>query len=244
MRGGSGQATAAHQRRDLTGDLIGNQRQQNPTLEAEYNGVCAYVCVVIGVHCFFAVCIVIQGWDVACRADRRHLSVLTLSRLPECACVCVCACALRGKVSECTCVCVIRYARSGRELSNPRVVLCKKFLLPICVLLPGCLHCARLLLPFPLLLFSSSLPAQSFRQREPNSALRSLPATAPHASIGVVFFLLLLFDNLRDFRASEGKRGCRGSGRTPPCALAVRRGDAGHRERRFIVVMIAASAAV
>lgn len=45
LRGGSGQATTTHQRRDLTGDLTGNQRQQNPTLEAEYNGVCVCVCV-------------------------------------------------------------------------------------------------------------------------------------------------------------------------------------------------------
>ncbi|KAF1384071.1 hypothetical protein PFLUV_G00138470 [Perca fluviatilis] len=31
-------ATAAHQRRDRTEDLTGDQRQQNPTPEAEYNG--------------------------------------------------------------------------------------------------------------------------------------------------------------------------------------------------------------
>lgn len=76
LRGGSGQATAAHQRKDLIGDLTRDQRQQNPTPEAEYNGVC--VCVVIAMHCF-SVDAVVQGWDVACRAYRRHLSVLTLS---------------------------------------------------------------------------------------------------------------------------------------------------------------------
>lgn len=41
LKEGSEQATAAHQRRDLTGDLIGDQHQQNPTPEADYTGVCA-----------------------------------------------------------------------------------------------------------------------------------------------------------------------------------------------------------
>lgn len=109
LKGGSGQATAAHQRKDLTGDLTGDQRQQNPTPEAEYNGVC----VVIAMHCF-SVDAVVQGWDVACRAYGRHLSVLTLSVsrnvfvralwgrwLCVFASVCVFVC-----VRMCVCVCV------------------------------------------------------------------------------------------------------------------------------------------